>query len=382
MIFSIAFAILFILALEILLLGLSSHSKTSKWFSIVPAIFWMYFLPGVFSKFGFLKTPEPLSLFSSHWLLPLALILMIAPADVKRLLQMGRMSFVTLWMVYITMIIAGVLAFVVFRKFLYSRSGEAFAALAATWTGGTVNMLAVKEIVNLSDSHFSALVITDAFLSYGWMAILMMVFRWANRFDTWTESQATERVEENGELHSAWFGYRDYFWIVGAIFLVWISRSLAVLMPVSPQFPLKVWTLLFASVFGVMAASAGWHKMLQSRFSQMAGPWLLYFVLMAIRAQADFLPDGKDFVIIAAGFVWLFFHGLMMVLYAKTFRVRLGVIAIASQSAVGGVISAPVVAALYDPTLVSVAVLMGIFGNLVGTYLGLLLGQIVRLIGI
>ena len=61
--------------------------------------------------------------------------------------------------------------------------------------------------------------------------------------------------------------------------------------------------------------------MLQSRFSQAAGPWLLYFVLMAMRAQADFLPSGKDFIMVLAGLVWLLIHGSLMVGYAKIFQV-------------------------------------------------------------
>ena len=382
MILSVILASCFILALEIVLLGFSAHPRTKHWFAIVPAIFWMYFLPAVFTKFGWLKTPEPLSVFSSNWLLPIALILMIAPADVKKLLQMGRTSFVTLWMVYITMLVAGLVAFLLFRSLLTSDAWEYFAALAATWTGGTVNMLAVKEIVGLSESHFSALVITDAFLSYGWMALLMFAFRWTKKMDAWTRSD-TEKLETKEEVQrAAWFGYRDLFWIGGVIGLAWAARALGSVMPASPQFPAKAWTLLFASVFGVAAASAGWYRMLQSRFSEAAGPWLLYFVLMAIRAQADFMPAGKDFMMIVAGLVWLLIHGALMMMYAKTCRVRLSVIATASQAAVGGVISAPVVAALYEPTLVSAAVLMGIFGNLVGTYLGLLLGHTIRWIGV
>ncbi len=377
---SIIFAIFFILGLEVFLLGLAVFPRTKNWFSIIPVIFWLYFLPSVFAKFGILHIPETLASFASSWLLPLALILMIAPANVGQLMKMGKTSFVTLCAVYFTVLTGGLISFLIFRSTLAADAWEAFAALGATWTGGTVNMLAVKEIVNLSDSHFSVLILTDAFISYGWMAILMLAFRWSKHLDQWTASEASQQKSDESSRGLPWFHFYDAVWVLAAVLLVWGSRSLASFMPATETFPIKAWVLLWASVLALLAASAGWHKLLCSRFSREFGLWLLYFVLIAIRANADFSIGIKDFMIMAAALVWILIHGALMLVYAKVFRVRFAMVATASQAAIGGVISAPVVAALYDPTLISAAVLMGIFGNLVGTYLGLLLGHIIRLL--
>ncbi len=241
-------------------------------------------------------------------------------------------------------------------------------------------MLAVKEIVGLSESQFSVMVITDAFLSYGWMVLLILIYRWQHHFNRWTGSVAHTAQHEDTHEKSSFFIKRDWVWIFLSIILVWIAHSIGSRMPAHESFPAKAWILLAASLLAVASAVAGWHKLVQSRFADHSGSWLLYFVLMTMRAQADFIPKSQDLIIIAAGVVWLLMHGGIMAGYAKLFRVRLSVLAIASQSAVGGVVSAPVLAALYDKSLVSVAVLMGIFGNLVGTYLGLLLGQMVRML--
>ncbi|HCM42090.1 MAG TPA: hypothetical protein DIS66_02080 [Candidatus Omnitrophica bacterium] len=375
---SILTAVLFILALEAVLVVLSTHPRTKKFFSVLPAIFWMYFLPGVFTWAGWLHVPVELSQFSSTWLMPLALILLVAPANVSKLLHMGRQSFMTLMAVYASMLLAGVGAFFVFKSFLAMDAWKAFAALGATWTGGTVNMLAVKEIVGLSESQFSVMVITDAFLSYGWMVLLILFYRWQHHFNRWAGSVAHDAEHESIHEKNSFFLKRDWVWILLAIVLVGIAHGIGSRMPVHESFPQKAWILLAASLLAVASAVAGWHKLVQSRFADHSGSWLLYFVLMTMRAQADFIPKSQDLIIIVAGLVWLFLHGGLMAGYAKLFRVRLSVLAVASQAAVGGVVSAPVLAALYDKSLVSVAVLMGIFGNLVGTYLGLLLGQIVR----
>ena len=372
-------AIVFIFAFEALLVGLSSHPKTARWFSILPAIFWMYFLPALFAYFNWLHVPPELSAFSSRWLMPLALIVLIAPTDLKRLFAMGKTSFLTLIVVYGTMMIAGFISFLLFKAWLASDAWKAFAALAATWTGGTVNMLAVKEIVGLSESQFSVMVITDAFLSYGWMAFLMVAFHWRAGLDSWTGGKVVVSDVKIEELKSPRFSKKDVLWFSLAILLTTLALNVGIRLPASETFPSKAWVLLVASALAILAAANGWHRITCSQFSKNSGMWLLYFVLMTMRAQADVFPSSHDLIVIGAGFVWLIIHGVLMVGYAKLFRVRMSVIAIASQAAVGGVVSAPVVAALYDPSLVSVAVLMGIFGNLIGTYLGLLLGHLVRL---
>lgn len=377
---SILTAVLFILALEIVLVTLSTHSKTAKFFSVLPAIFWMYFLPGVFAKLGWLHIPNELAQFSSTWLMPLALILMVAPANLPKLMHMGRQSFVTLMVVYASMLIAGTACFFIFKPALAADAWRAFATLGATWTGGTVNMLAVKEIVGLTESQFSVMVITDAFLSYGWMVLLILIYRWQHHFNRWTCSTGAGEAHETVKEKSVFFLKCDFVWLFLAAALVGLAYSIGSRMPAGETFPQKAWVLLSASLLAMMAAAAGWHKLVQSRFADHSGSWLLYFVLMTMRAQADFMPKPQDLIIVAAGVVWLLMHGGLMAGYAKLFRVRLSVVAVASQAAVGGVVSAPVLAAFYDKSLVSVAVLMGIFGNLVGTYLGLLLGQVVRIL--
>lgn len=369
-------AVIFILGLEALLVGLSTHPRTAKWFSILPAIFWMYFLPGVFARLGWVIVPESLAQFSSSWLMPLSLILMVAPANLPKLMKMGRQSFVTLMVVYASMIVAGFACFLLFKPLLAPDSWKAFSALAATWTGGTVNMLAIKEIVGLTESQFSVMVITDSFLSYGWMVLLILFYRWHEQFDRWCGSSMDAVPQFEPGARKPILSLTDLLWLILALGLVGLAYGIGLQMPASEAFSHKAWILLLSSLLALAAAAGGWHRIVQSRVSEQSGSWLLYFVLMTMRAQADFVPHARDFVIVGAGIVWLFMHGCIMVLYAKVFRMKFSVTAVASQAAVGGVVSAPVLAALYDKSLVSIAVLMGICGNVVGTYLALLLSRV------
>ena len=69
-------------------------------------------------------------------------------------------------------------------------------------------------------------------------------------------------------------------------------------------------------------------------------------------------------------------HGLLMVLAAKVFKFDLALCGIASLANVGGVASAPLLAAAYSPLLAPLGVLLAMLGYLLGTGGGLLLASI------
>ena len=78
--------------------------------------------------------------------------------------------------------------------------------------------------------------------------------------------------------------------------------------------------------------------------------------------------------------VILAIHFAVMILLAKLFKLDLFTCGIASIANVGGVASAPIIAATYDKNLVSVSVLMSLLGDLAGTFIALGIAQL--LIGI
>jgi uncharacterized membrane protein len=69
---------------------------------------------------------------------------------------------------------------------------------------------------------------------------------------------------------------------------------------------------------------------------------------------------------------------VFLLIGARVTRSPFFLVAAASQANIGGVASAPVVAAVYEPGLASVGLLLAILGNIVGTYLGILCGQLCR----
>ena len=80
--------------------------------------------------------------------------------------------------------------------------------------------------------------------------------------------------------------------------------------------------------------------------------------------------------IVFAGFCILVIHAIIMIAGAKVFKLDLFSIAVASLSNIGGVASASILAATYNKSLVGVGVLMAVMGFIIGTFVGLAVGNI------
>ena len=109
------------------------------------------------------------------------------------------------------------------------------------------------------------------------------------------------------------------------------------------------------------------------------GYWCLYVVLAALGAQASLSALAATPIWILVGCGMVAFHAAVLLLGGRLFRLPLGVLAVASQANVGGVVSAPLVGAVYDRSLAPVGLLLAIIGNAMGTYLGLLAASLGRL---
>ncbi|MFT6897207.1 MAG: putative membrane protein [Paraglaciecola sp.] len=76
----------------------------------------------------------------------------------------------------------------------------------------------------------------------------------------------------------------------------------------------------------------------------------------------------------------LLFHGTIMLIMAKWLKLDLFTCGVASLANIGGVASAPILAALYSKLLIPIGVLMSMIGYIIGTGGGLLVGKILSFI--
>jgi uncharacterized membrane protein len=128
-----------------------------------------------------------------------------------------------------------------------------------------------------------------------------------------------------------------------------------------------------ASFFGV---AGSFTKLKALNGSSEVATSMLYILVALIGSQAvveSFSGLGRS---VFAGGAILIIHMFIMLLGAKILRLDLFSISVASLANIGGVVSAPILAATYNKSLVGAGIVMAIMGYLIGTFGGLLVGRL------
>jgi uncharacterized membrane protein len=157
-----------------------------------------------------------------------------------------------------------------------------------------------------------------------------------------------------------------------------LCRKVALILPVIKDvISTQAWTIILVTFLGLLCSLTP-IKRLQSYGSNKIGYFILFFVLTSIGAKASLSNMNSVLLLIGAGFIVVLIHMSVLLLTARFLKAPLALVAAASQANVGGVASAPIVAEVYRPGFASVGLLMAILGNIIGTYIGILTGQICR----
>ncbi len=377
--------VLILSAIEAAVLSAAAHPRTQKYFRFLPSVFWIYFLPMCLSSLGLIDPKSPLYGSVTTYGLPASLFLLLLGVDLPAIARLGRTALLIFFSGSLGMMAGAVVSFALFRPVVGDAFWPGFAALSASWTGGSANMIAVKEALSTPNDVFLPMVVVDTIVPYVWMGILVAVSTGQAAFDRWNRSDRTvlEHIRQRMTVSPAsWTGRlagKNIILMASAAFgvsliLQWLSKALPVWEGVVSTF---TWTIILVSAAG-LAGSLTPLRRWETLGSTKIGYYLLFFVLTTIGAKASIARLESSLVLIAAGFVIVLIHAGILLAAARWLKAPAMLVAAASQANIGGVASAPVVAEVYQPGLGSIGLLMAILGNIIGTYLGIIVGQFCR----
>lgn len=376
-----------LLAIELLVLRLSSHTRTKHLFELLPSVFWIYFLPMLAATFGIIDPKSPVYGLMTTWLLPASLILLLLPVDIRAILRLGPLAVAMFFIGALGIICGAVLSYSLFKPLIGNQFWAGFGALSASWTGGSANMIAVKEALSVPDQVFAPMVIVDTVVPYLWMGMLIAGVSMQAAFDRWNRSDRCI-IEELGRRIETAHSMQDSQTNISTILILLViaaagsglahllAQQLPVIKDVASPY---TWTIITVSLLGILLSLTPLRRLGQNNASSI-GNYLLYFVLTAIGAKASVASIGSALLLIAAGLLIVLVHAAFLLVAARIFKAPLFLVTAASQANIGGVASAPVVAEVYHPGLASVGLLLAILGNIFGTYLGICCAHICRLI--
>ncbi|HNX68061.1 MAG TPA: DUF819 family protein [Candidatus Omnitrophota bacterium] len=370
---------------EAVVLCFTEHARFKRFFQFPPSMFWIYFLPMVFSTFNIIPQQSEVYPKIGAYVLPASLILLLISADLKAIFKLGVPALGMMFAGTFGVLLGAPVVLWIFKPWLSADAWSGFAALSASWTGGSANMIAVKEALGTPDAVFLPMVVVDTLVAYSWMGILILLEGVQVAYDKWNRSDRTvveelhrkiaaASVSTPGVLRLEFILLILFAGAFGAGISVCGARWLVGLTGI----PQNTLLILIASTLGI-AFSFTPVKKLESFGASRIGYILLYFVLTSIGARASLASIVSAPLLIVAGFVWVLIHALFLFAVSRLTRTPLCLVATASQANIGGPASAPVVAAVYEPALAPVGLLLGVLGNVMGTYCGLLCAQLCRL---
>jgi len=334
--------------------------------------------------FGLIPRSHPLYAFLSAQLLPVCLVLLLIGTDLRAVARMGKPALGLMLAGSAGTVLGGIVSYRLYHRWLPPETWGGIGALTASWTGGSANMIAVKEALNLPDGIIGPLIIVDAAVAYSWMALLVWSSSWQERWDGWVgrckpalggwvKPALTDRA---GTVSRARGAAAIMLAILMSLAAQWISRRLPAM---GSAFSASTWTVVIVTTAALLLSLTPARKLEESGASRI-GTMALYVLLASIGARADLRSILHTPVFLALGATWILIHGVVLLLGGYLLKAPLGLIATASQANIGGTVSAPIVGATFSPQLASVGLLMAIFGNLTGTYIGLATALMVRIL--
>ena len=365
------FLYLLTLALIVAFFHLVTTKIQWRFFEFVPAVVLIYAFAMFLAAKGVFAHNEAIThiyRLTKTNLLPAMLFLMLLEIDFSHFFKLGK----SLLIAYLLAVISIALAFVITALFFHfnEEMAAAFGALAGSWMGGTANMVAVGSALGVSEDAFAYALVVDSVNYTVWVMTLLFLVPFAKIFNHFTKSE--KRLNYLSEIACACsMGAKRY----------WLLIALALFVSLLSQLAAEYFTLfnsittivISASLLGVMAS---FTRLRELNGSSEVATTMLYILIALIgsRAVIENFSGVGSYVI--AGALILLLHAFMMVIGAKIFKLDLFSISVASLANIGGVASAPILAATYDKKLVSVGVLMAIMGYLIGTFGGLFVGEV------
>ncbi len=313
-------------------------------------------------------------------LVPAMILLLLLQCRLGELLRLGPRLLAAFALAAAGIMLGCVVAFLLFRTALGEGAWGVFATLAGSWLGGTANMVAVQTALAVPDADLGYALLVDSIDYSLWLMLLLALVPFAARFNRWSRAQSVLPVpsREAAIQHSA-PGESQLLLLIGVGLLgAVVSDQLGQWLGGDGFFTVSVVRILAVTAIGLALA---YTPVARLSGSDTLASALLYLMVATIASRTSFADLASAPLYLLAGLVILLVHAVIMLLAARLLRLDLFTCGVASLANIGGVASAPILAAAYSRQLVPVGVLMALLGYVVGTAGGLLVGRVLMWLG-
>ena len=365
---------------------LRSQPSLAKLFKYMPPVIWIYFLPMISTSIGIIPNDSVLYDWTTRHLLPTALILLLLSSNISAMASLGPKAIGTMLFGTLGIIIGGSLSLLIFGGLLPADAWMGLGALSGSWIGGSANMVAVGKSIGTSEDLFGNMIVIDTLVGYGWMGVVIFISGHQDTIDRWNNADTSIIKQLNIQMDTSEnkrpTSFNDLLTIV-AIGLVggYLSLKIGVWLPdVGSILTSFGWTIIVVSAIGILLSFTRLSD-LENAGASHVGNIFLYILLGTIGAKANIMQVTDLPIYIIVGIVWILFHAIILFIGGRLLKAPMFLIATSSQANIGGVVSAPIVATVYKKSLAPVGLLMGVMGNVIGIYAGLITAWMLSIVG-
>ncbi len=342
-----------------------------KFLDYLPPVVLIYALSMILAGNGVFEANESINgayTLAKTNLLPAMLFLMLLKIDFSHFLKLGK-NLILAYVLTVLSLAVGFISVSILFHFNHAMA-VAFGALVGSWFGGTANMIAVGSALGVTQEAYGYILVVDSVNYTFWVMFLLFLVPFAPIFDKFVGASKREIGTLNMQDQPNKGGKKYLLLSLIAFTASLLTQEIAYHVEFINATTLSV---VLASSFGVLGS---FTKLRSLNGSSEVASFMLYILIALIGSKAIFESFSAVGIYVFAGFMVLVIHAIFMVVSAKIFKLDLFSITVASLANIGGVASAPILAAAYNKSLVSVGVLMAVMGYLIGTFGGILIGNI------
>jgi uncharacterized membrane protein len=346
--------------------------------------------------------PTASAVYDAVWdyFIPLSVAMLLFRANIKSIIKDTGKMFLCFNIGAVGTLIGAIIAFFLLKDYIPELDKMA-GILTGSYIGGGVNLFAVASSTKISQTMLSAEVIADNFV----MAIVIFVLLWIpsstffkKRYNHPFQSQIEARGKSSGAktMSAAFWGRKDIslldiaLTVATAFLIVAVATKISGLLKSLTSVPESnsgFWAGLPSLILGnqyvmltvisVILTSLFPKYFEKLKGAQEIGTYLIYIFFVVIGCPADI----KD-VIFNAPLLFVFCGLIAFInigwtlLIGKLFKQNIEELTLASNANIGGpsTAAAMAVAKGYDMLVVS-AILVGLWGYIIGTPLGLIIAR-------
>lgn len=318
------------------------------------------------SNFGIIPTSSALYDAVFHYIVPLAVVFLLINLNFAHIRVAGKQTLLAFTLGCLGTVIGAIMGYFLVYRSIGQETWKLAGQLIGTYTGGSMNAVAVGKGLNMSPHLFSASIASDNVTTALWIVATILIPGYLGRLFLTQKSEKRLGRLNHKTTHSEW----AHFDLIELAKLLCISVGIFVTSELISRHIGSIPSILWVTTFAIIV---GQVRMLRPKLNSFdLGVFVLLFFFATLGAMSDIVK-----IIRVGPIIFLFtllvvgIHGVIIFVFGRILHLDLDVLCVASQACIGGPSTAMALASSKNwDYLILPGIMTGILGYGVGNYLG------------